>query len=94
MIPPSFDYHAPATLPDALKLLAQHGDDAKVLSGRQSLLPLLKMRLAAPAHVVDIGRIPPAAFNHKFVHAGPIERDVILSAYLRLEVVRIQDRVL
>ena len=58
MIPPSFDYHAPKTLPDALKLLAQHGDDAKVLSGGQSLLPLLKLRLASPAHVVDIGRIP------------------------------------
>jgi aerobic carbon-monoxide dehydrogenase medium subunit len=58
MIPSSFDYHAPATLPDALKLLAQHGDEAKVLSGGQSLLPLLKLRLASPGHVIDIGRIP------------------------------------
>jgi carbon-monoxide dehydrogenase medium subunit len=58
MIPPSFDYHAPKTLPDALKLLGQLGEEAKVLSGGQSLLPLLKLRLASPGHVVDIGRIP------------------------------------
>jgi carbon-monoxide dehydrogenase medium subunit len=58
MIPPSFDYHAPTTLPDALKLLGQLGEEAKILSGGQSLLPLLKLRMAAPGHVVDIGRIP------------------------------------
>jgi carbon-monoxide dehydrogenase medium subunit len=58
MIPPSFDYHAPRTLPEALALLGQYGDEAKVLSGGQSLLPLLKLRFAQPAHLVDIGRIP------------------------------------
>ncbi len=58
MIPPSFDYHAPKTLPEAIGLLGQLGDDAKVLSGGQSLLPMLKLRLAQPAHLVDIGRIP------------------------------------
>ena len=58
MIPPSFDYHAPKTLPEALALLGQFGDEAKVLSGGQSLLPLLKLRFAQPAHLVDIGRIP------------------------------------
>jgi len=58
MIPPSFDYHAPKTLPEALALLGQLGDEAKVLSGGQSLLPLLKLRFAQPAHLVDIGRIP------------------------------------
>ena len=56
MIPPSFDYHAPDTLAEAISLLDQYGGDAKVLSGGQSLLPLLKLRLAAPAHLVDIGR--------------------------------------
>ena len=45
MIPASFDYHAPGTLPEALALLTRYGDDAKVLSGGQSLLPLLKLRL-------------------------------------------------
>jgi aerobic carbon-monoxide dehydrogenase medium subunit len=58
MIPAPFDYHAPASLADAIGLLQQHGDDAKVLSGGQSLLPLLKLRLASPVHLVDIGRIP------------------------------------
>jgi aerobic carbon-monoxide dehydrogenase medium subunit len=58
MIPPSFDYHAPRTLPEALALLGQFGDEAKVLSGGQSLLPMMKLRLAQPAHLVDIGRIP------------------------------------
>jgi carbon-monoxide dehydrogenase medium subunit len=58
MIPSGFDYHAPATLPEAVALLREHRDDAKVLSGGQSLLPLLKLRLGAAAHLVDIGRIP------------------------------------
>ncbi len=58
MIPSGFDYHAPATLPEAIALLREHRDDAKVLSGGQSLLPLLKLRLGAAAHLVDIGRIP------------------------------------
>src|SRR3954451_9685923 len=58
MIPAPFDYHAPASLADAIGLLQQHGDDAKVLSGGQSLLPLLKLRLASAGHLVDIGRIP------------------------------------
>jgi carbon-monoxide dehydrogenase medium subunit len=58
MIPAAFDYHAPQTLPEALALLQRYGDDAKVLSGGQSLLPLLKLRLGAAGHLVDIGRIP------------------------------------
>ena len=58
MFPPSFDYHSPATLAEAVALLARLGEDAKVLSGGQSLLPLMKLRLGQPAHLVDIGRIP------------------------------------
>jgi carbon-monoxide dehydrogenase medium subunit len=58
MIPAPFDYHAPQSLAEAIGLLQQHGDDAKVLSGGQSLLPLLKLRLAEVVHLVDIGRIP------------------------------------
>jgi carbon-monoxide dehydrogenase medium subunit len=58
MIPAPFDYHAPATLAEAIGLLQQHGEDAKVLSGGQSLLPLLKLRLASAGHLIDIGRIP------------------------------------
>ena len=58
MIPGSFDYFAPRSLADAVKFLSAHKDDVKILSGGQSLLPLMKMRLSKPAYVVDIGRIP------------------------------------
>ena len=58
MIPSAFDYHAPGTLDEAVALLERHGDGAKVLSGGQSLLPLLKLRLGDAGHLVDIGRIP------------------------------------
>jgi carbon-monoxide dehydrogenase medium subunit len=58
MIPAAFEYHAPTTLADAVALLARYGEDAKVLSGGQSLIPMMKLRLAAPRHVVDINRIP------------------------------------
>ena len=58
MIPAPFDYHKPKTLSEAVTLLQRFGDQAKVLSGGQSLLPLLKLRLGAAAHLVDIGLIP------------------------------------
>jgi carbon-monoxide dehydrogenase medium subunit len=58
MIPGSFEYYAPRSLGDAVKLLSAHKDDVKILSGGQSLLPLMKMRLSKPAFIVDIGRIP------------------------------------
>ena len=58
MIPSSFDYHAPGDLAEAVALLGRYGDDAKVLSGGQSLLPLLKLRLGAAGHLIDINRIP------------------------------------
>lgn len=58
MIPASFDYLAPTTVAEALAALAEHGDDAKVLAGGQSLLPILRMRLNAPSLVIDLGRIP------------------------------------
>lgn len=58
MIPGSFEYYAPRSLSDAVKFLSAHRDDVKILSGGQSLLPLMKMRLSKPAYVVDIGRIP------------------------------------
>ena len=58
MFPAAFDYRAPATLNEALALLAERGDDAKVMAGGQSLIPLLKLRFAQPQLIVDIGRIP------------------------------------
>jgi carbon-monoxide dehydrogenase medium subunit len=58
MTPSAFDYHAPRTVADAIKLLGQLGPDAKLLAGGHSLLPMMKLRFAAPAHLVDLGRIP------------------------------------
>ena len=57
MYPASFDYFAPTTLDDALAALERYGDDAKVLAGGQSLIPLMKLRFAAPRALVDINRI-------------------------------------
>ena len=57
MIPAKFDYVAPASVEDALAALAEHGDDAKIIAGGQSLLPVLRMRLNAPEMVIDLGRI-------------------------------------
>jgi carbon-monoxide dehydrogenase medium subunit len=58
VIPSAFEYHAPTSLPDAIALLGQFGDDAKLLAGGHSLLPMMKLRFAAPAHLIDLGRIP------------------------------------
>ena len=57
MIPPRFDYSAPETLDEAISLLGEHGPDAVVLAGGQSLIPLMKLQLAVPEHVVDINGI-------------------------------------
>ena len=57
MIPAPFDYLAPTSVEEALAALAEHGDDAKIMAGGQSLLPVLRMRLNAPEMVIDLGRI-------------------------------------
>ena len=57
MIPEPFEYHVPKTLEEAVQLVAQFGDDGKVLGGGHSLVPLMKLRLASPRHLVDIGRL-------------------------------------
>lgn len=62
MIPATFQYHAPTSLEEATDLLTRLGDDAKLLSGGQSLIPLMKLRLAGPAHLIDINRIPELAY--------------------------------
>ena len=58
MIPAPFEYCSPRSIDEAVNFLSAHRDDVKILSGGQSLLPLMKMRLAKPGYVVDIGRIP------------------------------------
>lgn len=57
MIPAPFEYAAPKTLEEALRLVERHGDEAKILAGGHSLLPLIKLRLAQPRYVIDIGRL-------------------------------------
>ena len=74
---PRFCYHRPRSTEEALHLLAEHGDEAKILAGGQSLLPLMALRLSQPAHVIDIGHV--ADF------AGIDERDgsVVIGAIVR-----------
>lgn len=69
MKPPAFDYSRPESLDEALGLLAECGPDAKVLAGGQSLLPLLSMRLIAPARLVDVNRLTELAY----IRSGPDE---------------------
>ena len=58
MLPSRFDYHRADTLDEALGLLASYGDDAKVLAGGQSLIPMMKLRFAYPGHLIDVNRVP------------------------------------
>jgi aerobic carbon-monoxide dehydrogenase medium subunit len=57
MKPASFEYESPTTVVEALSLLQQHGEDAKILAGGQSLVPLLNLRLARPGYLIDINRV-------------------------------------
>ena len=58
MYPASFEYHAPGTVQEALSLLGKLGDDAKLLAGGHSLIPMMKLRLAQPKHVIDLRKVP------------------------------------
>ena len=81
MIPPAFEYFRPNTIPEALALLLQHGDDAKILSGGQSLIPLMKFRLARPSHLIDINRISGLAYIKEeggFLKIGGLTREADL----------------
>ena len=57
MIPSSFEYHAPTTLAEAQSLLSRYGEDAKLVAGGHSLIPMMKLRLAEPKHLIDLGKI-------------------------------------
>lgn len=88
MIPGNFDYHAPATLGDALALLGEYGDEAKVLAGGHSLLPMMKLRFAEPAHLIDLNRIEELRGIREeggVVHIGAmtVESDILDSELLR-----------
>jgi carbon-monoxide dehydrogenase medium subunit len=78
MIPAAFEYHAPSSISEATALLAKLGEDAKVLSGGQSLIPLMKLRLAGPRHLVDINGIPDLAYVREadgFLRIGALTRE-------------------
>ncbi|HYB07539.1 MAG TPA: xanthine dehydrogenase family protein subunit M [Nitrososphaerales archaeon] len=77
LIPPSFDYAAPKTLAEAIDLLKGGGGEAKVIAGGQSLVPLLKLRLASPKLLVDINRIPGLDYigeSEGFLRLGALTR--------------------
>lgn len=83
MIPPAFEYLRPKTVPEALALLQQHGDDAKILSGGQSLIPMMKLRLARPGYLVDINAITGLSYIKEeggFLKIGGLTREAELES--------------
>ena len=85
MIPANFEYLLPESLEEALSLLSQHGEEGKLLAGGQSLIPLMKLRLATPAYVIDLGRIPGLSFIERTDGAGSSLRIGALTPYVRLQ---------
>ena len=88
MYPAAFDYHRPTTLAEAVTLLAQHGDEAKVLAGGHSLIPAMKLRLAQPSVVIDIGRVTELNYIREqggriAIGAMTTHREIEASALLR-----------
>jgi carbon-monoxide dehydrogenase medium subunit len=83
MIPAAFEYFAPTSLGEATALLARLGEDAKILSGGQSLIPMMKLRLATPPHVVDINGIPGLAYVRET--GGPLAGGVLAIGALTRE---------
>lgn len=91
MIPPRFEYHAPRSVSEAVALLGQLGSDAKLLAGGHSLLPMMKLRFAQPAHLIDINRIPELRGireegGHVVIGAMTVENDLISSPILQAKV--------
>jgi carbon-monoxide dehydrogenase medium subunit len=91
MIPAAFDYQRAGSLDEAIRLLVEGGDEAKLLAGGHSLLPLMKLRLAAPTLLIDIGRLSDLSYVRDAgdtVAVGALTRhhDVHLSSLLRREV--------
>jgi carbon-monoxide dehydrogenase medium subunit len=83
MIPPAFEYLRPKTIPEALTFLEQYGDQAKILSGGQSLIPMMKLRLARPAYIVDINRISGLSYIKEdggFLKIGGLTREAEIEA--------------
>jgi carbon-monoxide dehydrogenase medium subunit len=88
MIPAAFDYHAPRTLADAVRLLGELGPEARLLAGGHSLLPMMKLRFAQPAHLVDLNRIDALRGIREegdtiVIGAMTVENDLIASPLLQ-----------
>jgi len=78
MIPASFEYFAPKTLSEAIALLQKHGPDAKILAGGQSLIPLMKLRMASPKRLIDLNRVSGLAYIKEadgFLTIGALTRE-------------------
>ncbi|NWG73638.1 MAG: xanthine dehydrogenase family protein subunit M [Rubrivivax sp.] len=91
MIPPAFDYHAPKSVGEAIALLGEYGSDAKILAGGHSLLPMMKLRFAQPAHLIDINRIAELRGicedgGDVVIGAMTVENDLIASPVLQARV--------
>ena len=91
MIPPSFTYARATTVDEAIALAAEHGEDAKYLAGGQSLLPLMKLRFAAPTVLIDLGRVTELSYirdegTHVAIGALTRHHDVATSALLRADI--------
>jgi aerobic carbon-monoxide dehydrogenase medium subunit len=91
MIPAAFDYVRAGSAEEAVSLLSQHGDDAKLLAGGHSLIPLMKLRLASPAVLIDVARIADLSYirdsgDHVAIGALTRHRDIETSNLLKTEV--------
>lgn len=83
MIPAPFDYAAPASLEEAFSLLEQHGDEAKILAGGHSLIPMMKLRFASPEFLIDINNIPGLAYIREeggYLKIGALTREAELES--------------
>jgi carbon-monoxide dehydrogenase medium subunit len=90
MIPAAFDYKRAATAEEAIALLGEHGDEAKLLAGGHSLIPLMKLRLATPSVLVDVGRLSELSYirdagDHVAIGALTRHRDLETSDVLKSE---------
>ena len=91
MIPAAFDYQRAESAEEAIALLTEHGDEAKLLAGGHSLLPLMKLRLASPSVLIDVGRLSDLSYvrdagDHVAIGALTRHRDLEISAVLQAEV--------
>src|SRR5439155_26098112 len=88
MNPKSFEYHAPKSVAEASSLAEKYGTDAKFLAGGQSLIPLMKLRLLSPSHLIDLGRIPGLSYIRDEGHDLAIGALVRMGEIARSDLVR------